>query len=43
MTDARVRIAADGYDAVGETFADWRDRITEPDGDVTFQWILGRT
>jgi len=36
VTDARVQIVADGDDATGET-------VAEPDGDVTFQWILGRT
>ena len=35
MTDARVQIVADGYDAIGETFAEWRDRIV---GDPRNEW-----
>ena len=35
MTDARVQIVADGYDAIGETFAAWRDRIV---GDPRDEW-----
>ena len=35
MTDARVQIVADGYDAIGETFAEWRDRIV---GDPRAEW-----
>jgi cyclopropane fatty-acyl-phospholipid synthase-like methyltransferase len=29
VADPRTRIVADGYDAMGETFADWRDRIVD--------------
>jgi SAM-dependent methyltransferase len=35
VTDARVQIVADGYDAIGETFAEWRDRII---GDPRDEW-----
>jgi len=35
VTDARVQIVADGYDAIGETFAAWRDRIV---GDPRDEW-----
>jgi SAM-dependent methyltransferase len=35
VTDARVQIVADGYDAIGETFAEWRDRIV---GDPRNEW-----
>jgi cyclopropane fatty-acyl-phospholipid synthase-like methyltransferase len=29
VADPRTRIVADGYDAVGETFAEWRTRIVD--------------
>lgn len=35
MTDPRTRIVADGYDAIGETFAAWRERIV---GDPRDEW-----
>jgi len=35
VTDARTQIVADGYDAIGETFVDWRDRIV---GDPRRDW-----
>ncbi len=35
MTDARTQIVADGYDAIGESFAEWRDRIV---GDPRRDW-----
>ena len=35
MTDPRVQIVADGYDVIGETFAEWRDRIV---GDPRAAW-----
>ena len=35
MADPRTQIVADGYDAVGETFADWRARIVD---DPRRQW-----
>ena len=27
MSDARTQIVADGYDTIGETFAEWRESI----------------
>ena len=35
MTDPRVQIVADGYDAIGATFDAWRDRIV---GDPRAAW-----
>ena len=35
MTDARTQLVADGYDAIGETFAEWRTRIV---GDPRDEW-----
>ena len=35
MTDPRVQIVADGYDLIGVTFDDWRDRIV---GDPRAVW-----
>ena len=35
MTDARTQLVADGYDAIGETFAEWRERIV---GDPRNEW-----
>ena len=35
MPDPRTRIVADGYDAIGETFAEWRERIV---GDPRREW-----
>jgi SAM-dependent methyltransferase len=35
VTDPRVQIVADGYDAMGGTFAEWRDRIV---GDPRAAW-----
>ena len=35
MTDPRTQIVADGYDAMGATFAEWRDRIV---GDPRRAW-----
>lgn len=35
MTDARTQLVADGYDAIGETFAEWRERIV---GDPREEW-----
>jgi SAM-dependent methyltransferase len=35
VTDARTQIVAEGYDAIGETFAAWRDRIV---GDPRRDW-----
>ena len=35
MTDARTQLIADGYDAIGETFAEWRTRIV---GDPRDAW-----
>jgi cyclopropane fatty-acyl-phospholipid synthase-like methyltransferase len=35
VTDPRVQIVADGYDAMGDTFAEWRDRIV---GDPRAAW-----
>jgi SAM-dependent methyltransferase len=35
MSDARTQIVADGYDAMGATFAEWRDRIV---GDPRRAW-----
>ena len=35
MADARTQIVADGYDAMGETFAVWRERIV---GDPRDEW-----
>jgi ubiquinone/menaquinone biosynthesis C-methylase UbiE len=35
VTDPRVQIVADGYDAIGETFDEWRDRIV---GDPRAAW-----
>jgi SAM-dependent methyltransferase len=35
VTDARTQLVADGYDAIGETFAEWRDRIV---GDPREEW-----
>ena len=35
MRDARTQIVADGYDAMGETFAAWRERIV---GDPRDEW-----
>jgi SAM-dependent methyltransferase len=35
MGDARTRLVADAYDAIGETFADWRERIV---GDPREEW-----
>src|SRR5258706_10239308 len=35
MTDARTQLVADGYDAIGETFAKWRD---EGVGDPRRDW-----
>ena len=29
MADARTQIVSDGYDAIGETFAEWRTRIVD--------------
>lgn len=33
MADHRTQLVADGYDAMGETFADWRGRIVGDPGD----------
>lgn len=35
MTDARTKLVADGYDVIGETFAEWRTRIV---GDPREEW-----
>jgi cyclopropane fatty-acyl-phospholipid synthase-like methyltransferase len=35
VTDPRTQIVADGYDAMGETFAEWRTRIV---GDPRREW-----
>ncbi|MGH3049558.1 MAG: class I SAM-dependent methyltransferase, partial [Gaiellaceae bacterium] len=35
MGDPRTQLVADGYDAIGETFAEWRERIT---GDPRRDW-----
>ena len=35
MTDARTQLVADGYDAIGETFAEWRDAGV---GDPRREW-----
>jgi cyclopropane fatty-acyl-phospholipid synthase-like methyltransferase len=35
MTDARTQLVADGYDAIGDTFAEWRTRIV---GDPRDEW-----
>ena len=35
MTDARTQLVADSYDAIGETFAEWRTRIV---GDPRDEW-----
>ena len=35
MPDPRTQIVADGYDAIGETFAAWRERIV---GDPRDEW-----
>ncbi len=35
MGDPRTRLVADGYDAIGETFAEWRERIV---GDPRREW-----
>ena len=35
MADPRTQIVADGYDAIGETFAAWRERIV---GDPRDEW-----
>lgn len=37
MSDARTQLVADGYDAIGETFAEWRTRIV---GDPRDEWQL---
>jgi len=34
VTDPRTQLVADGYDAIGETFAEWRERaVGDPRGD----------
>jgi SAM-dependent methyltransferase len=38
VRDARTQIVADGYDAMGETFAAWRERIV---GDPRDEWADG--
>jgi SAM-dependent methyltransferase len=35
MGDPRTQLVADGYDAIGETFAEWRNRIV---GDPRREW-----
>ena len=35
MADPRTQIVAEGYDAIGETFAEWRNRIA---GDPRREW-----
>ena len=35
MPDPRTQIVSDGYDAIGETFAEWRERIV---GDPRREW-----
>ncbi|MGH3135400.1 MAG: class I SAM-dependent methyltransferase [Gaiellaceae bacterium] len=35
MSDQRTRIVAEGYDAIGETFAEWRNRVV---GDPRQRW-----
>jgi SAM-dependent methyltransferase len=35
MSDPRTQLVADGYDAIGETFAGWRERIV---GDPRREW-----
>lgn len=35
MPDPRTQIVSDGYDAIGETFAEWRERIV---GDPRHEW-----
>ena len=35
MPDRRTQLVADGYDAIGETFAEWRERIV---GDPREEW-----
>ena len=35
MADPRTQLVADGYDAIGETFAEWRERIV---GDPRDEW-----
>jgi SAM-dependent methyltransferase len=35
VTDPRVQIVADGYDVIGETFDEWRDRVV---GDPRAVW-----
>lgn len=34
VPDPRTQLVADGYDAMGETFADWRSRIVGDPGDA---------
>lgn len=42
MPDSRTQIVADGYDAMGETFADWRDRIVGDPRDVWTEELASR-
>ena len=35
MSDPRTKLVADAYDAIGETFVDWRERVV---GDPRGQW-----
>jgi cyclopropane fatty-acyl-phospholipid synthase-like methyltransferase len=35
MADPRTQLVADGYDAIGETFSEWRERIV---GDPRREW-----
>jgi cyclopropane fatty-acyl-phospholipid synthase-like methyltransferase len=35
MADSRTQLVADGYDAIGDTFAEWRTRIV---GDPRHEW-----
>jgi SAM-dependent methyltransferase len=36
MTDPRTRIVGEGYDAMSDRFAEWRDRI---EGDTRLEWL----
>ncbi|HJU37493.1 MAG TPA: class I SAM-dependent methyltransferase [Gaiellaceae bacterium] len=42
MRDPRTQIVADGYDAMGETFADWRRRIVGDPGDEWEDELVSR-
>lgn len=36
-------IVREGYRQLAESFDEWRDRIVEPEGEATFQWLLARS